>query len=61
VIYCPAYEFVSTGGGNYQGAIVSKIATVTGNAGFHYDEALGLVDSDTIGGYQMDSWVEDIR
>jgi hypothetical protein len=61
VIYCPGFNFVSTGGGNYQGAIVAKTANVTGNAGFHYDESLGLVDSDTFGGYEMNSWIEDIR
>ncbi len=61
VIYCPGFDFVCVGGGNYQGAIVAKTAKVTGNAGYHYDDALGLVDSDTIGGYQMASWVEDTQ
>ncbi|MDB6152160.1 MAG: hypothetical protein JWL90_613 [Chthoniobacteraceae bacterium] len=61
VIYCPGYDFVSTGNGSFQGAVVCKTATIKGNAGFHYDEALKNVDSDTVGGYQMDSWVEDIR
>jgi hypothetical protein len=61
VIYTPAFDFVATGGGNYQGSITSKTAKIGGNAGYHYDEALGVVESDAIGGYQMAMWVEDTR
>ena len=61
VVYAPAFDFVCTGGGDFQGAIVAKTAKVSGNAGYHYDEALGLVDSATTSGYQMALWVEDIQ
>ncbi|MES2569238.1 MAG: hypothetical protein V4710_04185 [Verrucomicrobiota bacterium] len=61
VIYCPGFDFTCVGGGNFQGAIIAKTARVTGNAGYHYDEMLGLVDSDTVGGYQMASWIEDTQ
>jgi len=40
-LYAPNADFISTGNSIYYGAIVCRTATFTGNASFHYDEALG--------------------
>lgn len=61
VVYAPAFIYDFTGGGNIYGAVVAKTARLTGNSGFHYDEALGSLTSGTIQSYQMATWVEDIR
>jgi hypothetical protein len=35
---------------------------MTGNGGFHYDEALGVIGaSSSIGNYAFASWFEDTR
>ena len=40
-VYAPNAAFTAVGNGEFVGSIVAASATTTGNAGFHYDEALG--------------------
>lgn len=42
-LYAPNADFTSTGNSIYYGSVVCKSAKFTGNASFHYDEALGRV------------------
>ena len=61
VIYAPSSDVNLTGNGAISGAVVGKKAYMTGNGGFHYDEALSTLDIGGTGGYQVASWVEDVR
>jgi hypothetical protein len=61
VIYAPSADLNLTGNGAISGAAVGKTARMTGNGGFHYDEALSKLDIGGTGGYQVASWVEDVR
>lgn len=40
-VYAPNAAFTAVGNGEFVGSIIAASATTTGNAGFHYDEALG--------------------
>jgi hypothetical protein len=45
-IYAPNGEVRIVGNGDVMGAILARTVTLAGNAAFHYDEALGRLDSD---------------
>ena len=61
VVYAPYYAFDFTGGGHFYGSIVAKKAKMTGNTGFHFDEALGAISNGVVNGYLVKTWMEDIR
>jgi len=62
VLNAPSYDVAITGNGSLVGTIIGLTATLNGNGGFHYDEALGqLASPGTIQKYQYSSWAEDIR
>ena len=62
VINAPAFNFQLTGTGDVMGSVIANQITITGAAGFHYDEALAhSLAPSTIVGYTVGSWVEDIR
>ncbi len=60
VVNAPAYALTISGGGNYMGAIIAYNATISGAAGFHYDEALGRLGGQG-SGFKVASWLEDIE
>lgn len=60
VVNAPAYALTISGGGDYMGAIIAYNATISGAAGFHYDEALGKIGGQG-SGYKVASWIEDIQ
>jgi hypothetical protein len=58
VVYAPDFDFIISGDGDFSGALVGKTTTISGAAGFHYDEALSG-GSSSQSSYQIVSWVED--
>jgi hypothetical protein len=60
VVNAPAYALTISGGGDYMGAIIAYNASITGAAGFHYDESLGRLGGGG-SGFKVSSWLEDIR
>lgn len=52
-IYAPQADVTIHGNGGIYGAVISKTATLTGNANFHYDTELAKV-----GGLVATSWIE---
>lgn len=56
VIYAPQADVTIGGNGNVMGSIVSDTITVSGNAAFHYDEA--LAESDGNEPFQIAKWRE---
>lgn len=62
VINAPGDAITDSGNGAYVGALIGNTLTVTGNASFHYDEALNANGSSiAIGNYAFASWFEDTR
>lgn len=55
-IYAPNADVTMHGDGSMTGAIVAKNITLTGNANFHYDEALGAPDGTAP--YRVAKWEE---
>jgi hypothetical protein len=54
----PDYDTTLTGDGGFMGSLVSNTVTITGNGGFHYDEALSAGSG--VDNYSYASWFEDI-
>jgi len=61
IVYAPAWALTVSGGGDYMGSATFLSATVSGAAGFHYDESLGGSSGATGSGYMFANWVEDIE
>jgi len=62
VLNAPGFDVTISGNGGMDGALVGSTLTISGGAGFHYDEALGTNGtSSTIGNYAFASWFEDTR
>ncbi len=55
-IYAPNADVEIKGNGDIGGAVVADMATLNGNAHFHYDE--DLADFGSEGSYRMDKWRE---
>jgi hypothetical protein len=56
----PGYDTTVSGSGSFVGALVSNTLTISGSAGFHYDEALSSGAATlTAGNYAFASWFED--
>ena len=54
----PGYDTTMTGNGGFMGSLVSNTLTISGNGGFHYDEALS--SGSGVDNYSYASWFEDI-
>ncbi|MFH1496915.1 MAG: hypothetical protein ABII82_03725 [Verrucomicrobiota bacterium] len=54
VIYAPRADLTLRGNGDVQGAMVADTITLTGNAAFHYDEALANLSDHA--GYRATGW-----
>jgi len=61
VVNAPAYALTVSGGGNYMGALIMLNATLSGAAGYHYDESLGKLGGGGGQGFKVASWIEDIE
>ena len=62
VINTPGFDVSDTGNGAFDGALIGSTLTITGNASFHYDEALGKNNGAlAVGNYAFASWFEDTR
>ena len=61
LVNAPSYALTISGGGNYMGSLIMLNATISGAAGFHYDESLGKVGGGSGQGFKMASWIEDIE
>jgi hypothetical protein len=62
VLNAPGFDVTISGNGGMDGALIGNTLTISGGAGFHYDEALGTNGtSSTIGNYAFASWFEDTR
>jgi len=62
VINTPGFDVRDSGNGSFNGALIGNSLTVTGNANFHYDEALGKNTAGlAVGNYAFASWFEDTR
>ncbi len=55
-IYAPNADVTINGDGSMSGSVVANNITLTGNAAFHYDEALG--DPDGTAPYRVTKWEE---
>lgn len=61
VLNAPSYDLTISGNGSFVGTAIGKTATISGNGGFHYDEALGALPAPSASSYQYVCWMEDIR
>jgi hypothetical protein len=60
VVNAPSYNLTVSGSANFMGAFIMNSLTITGAAGFHYDEALGGNTGANGLAYEFASWVEDV-
>jgi hypothetical protein len=62
VVNAPGFAVTLSGNGAYVGSLIGNALTISGNASFHYDEALNANSTTTaIGNYAFASWFEDTR
>ncbi len=61
VVNAPSYALTVSGAGNYMGALIMLNATISGAAGYHYDESLGKLGGGGGLGFKVASWIEDIE
>jgi hypothetical protein len=62
VFNAPGFDVTISGNGALDGAVIANSLTISGNASFHYDEALNTNgNNSTIGNYAFASWFEDTR
>jgi Tfp pilus assembly protein PilX len=61
VVNAPSYALTISGNGDFMGALIVLSATLSGNAGYHYDESLGKVSGGNGQGFKVASWIEHIK
>ena len=60
VLNAPKYDTTVSGSGSFVGALISNTLTISGSAGFHYDEALNNGTASLVGGnFGFARWFED--
>ena len=60
VVNAPSYNLTLSGNGDFMGSFIMNTMTISGNAGFHYDQALGSASGANSLSYEFASWVEDV-